>query len=219
MNEKTWKLRRMTVMALLTALAFVAVALIRIPVVLFLNYEPKDVLLTIGAFLFGPLAGAAMAVVVALMELITFSSTGIIGFVMNVLSSCLFVCTASLIYHRKKTLGNAVLGLICGALVTALCMVLWNYLITPLYMENTTREQIAGMLLPVFLPFNLLKGGLNAALTMVLYKGVSSSLRAAHLLPQTEAPTPVKKILPVVLVSFLAAAALVLVVLVWRGII
>ena len=219
MNETSWKLRRLTVLALITALSYAAVALVRIPVVLFLSYEPKDVLLTIGAFLFGPLAGVLTAVVVALLELITVSSTGIIGFVMNVLSSCLFVCTASLIYHRKKSLTTALLGLVCGALLMTGGMLLWNYLITPLYMENTTREQVAGMLLPVFLPFNLFKGGLNAALTMLLYKGVATSLRAAHLLPKAETPTTVKRHLPVVGLALTTVVALVLVLLVWKGII
>ncbi len=219
MNEKSWRLRRLTVLALFAALSFVAVALIRIPVVLWLSYEPKDVLITIGAFLFGPLSGAAMAVVVALIELVTISSTGLIGLVMNILSSCLFVCTASIIYHRKKTLTNALLGLVCGAVVMAAGMVLWNYLITPLYMENTTREQVAGMLLPVFLPFNLFKGGLNAALTLLLYKGVSSSLRAAHLLPKAESATPIKRHLPVTVLALVLIAALSLTLLVWRGII
>ena len=183
MNEQAWKIRRLTVMGMLTALAFAAVFISSFfpSMVLFLKYDPKDVLLTIGAFLFGPVAGATMVVVVALLEMVTISTTGIIGFVMNVLSSCLFVCTASLFYHRNKTLPNALLGLVCGALLMTGGMLLWNYLITPLYMENTTREQVAGMLVPVFLPFNLFKCGLNATLTILLYKGVSTSPRAARL--------------------------------------
>ena len=197
MTDSMWKLRRLTVMAMFTALAFAAVAFVRIPVMLWLSYEPKDVLLTIGAFLLGPIEGIVMTVVVALLELVTISNTGLIGFVMNVFSSCLFVCTASIIYHRKRTLGGALLGLICGALLTTGGMILWNYLITPLYMANTTREQVAGMLIPLFLPFNLLKSALNATLTMLLYKGVSSTLRAAKLLPPAQKPTTGKKYLPV----------------------
>ena len=37
------------------------------------------------------------------------------------------------------------------------------------------------MLIPIFLPFNLIKGGINAALTMLLYKPVVSALRKAKL--------------------------------------
>lgn len=219
MKNSTLHLRRLTVMAMFTALAFAAVAFVRIPVMLWLSYEPKDVFLTIGAFLLGPIQGVVMAVVVALIEWTTFSGTGLIGFIMNVFSSCLFVCTASLIYHRKRTLWGALIGLVCAALVTTGGMLLWNYLITPLYMANTTREQVAGMLIPLFLPFNLLKGGLNATLTMLLYKSVASALRAAKLLPPAEQPTKAKNVLPVTILSLLVLAALILALLAWKGII
>ena len=218
MNANT-KLRRLTVMAIFIALSFAAVAFIRIPVMLWLSYEPKDVLLTIGAFLLGPIEGIVMAVTVALLELVTISNTGIIGFVMNVFSSCLFVVTASLIYQRKRTLSGALIGLICGAVLAIGGMLLWNYLITPLYMANTTREQVTAMLIPLFLPFNLLKSGLNAALTMLLYKSVSSALRSAKLLPPTQAPTNGKKHLPVTILSLLVLTALIVAMLVWKGII
>ena len=218
MHENSWRLRRLTVLAMLTALSFAAVALIRVPVVLFLQYEPKDVLLTIGGFLFGPLSGAAISVVVALVEMVTISSTGFIGMVMNALSSCLYVCTAAAIYHRKKTLSQAILGLIVATVVTTCGMLLWNYLITPLYM-HIPREQIAGMLIPMFLPFNLLKGGLNTAFTLLLYKQVVSALRAAHLLPKSETPSKPKKRIAVTIVALVAITALILLLLAWRGII
>ena len=219
MQEQSYKLRKLTVMGMIIALSFAAVLFVRIPVVLFLSYEPKDVLLTVGAFLFGPVAGSIMATVVALLELVTISSTGIIGLVMNILSSCLFVCTAAAIYHRNKTLKNAVIGLICGALVATGGMLLWNYLITPLYMENTTREQVAALLVPMFLPFNLLKTALNATLTLLLYKHISSALQSARLLPKTDTAVTVKKRLPVTAVSLMILATLVLLLRVWKGII
>ena len=217
MNQSTWKLRKLTVMALLTALSYAAVFFIRIPVVLFLNYEPKDVFLTIGGFLFGPIAGAAMAAAVALLELVTISTTGGIGMIMNILSSSLFVCTASAIYHRRRTLSGAVIGLICGATLMSLGMVLWNYLITPLYM-GVPRQEIAGMLLTTFAPFNLLKGALNATLTFVLYKGVSSALRSARLLPPA-ASVPNKGRFPLWIIGVFILSTLVLILLLWKGII
>ena len=47
MNAKTKKL---TMVAMLCAVAYVVVVVVRIPVVLFLKYEPKDVVITIGGF-------------------------------------------------------------------------------------------------------------------------------------------------------------------------
>lgn len=219
MKKSAQHIRRLVIMAMFTALAFAAVAFIRIPVMLWLSYEPKDVLLTMGAFILGPIEGIVMTVVVSLLEMVTISNTGIIGFAMNVFSSCLFVCTASLIYHRKRTLSGALLGLVCATLLATGGMLLWNYLITPLYMANTTREQVAGMLIPLFLPYNLLKSSLNATLTMLLYKSVSSALRAARLLPPIQTPTNSKKHLPVTILSALVLVALILALLAWKGII
>ena len=60
-------------------------------------------------------------------------------------------------------------------------MLLWNYAITPMYM-NVPREMIKGMLLPGFMPFNLIKGGINAVITLMLYKPLISALRGAKLI-------------------------------------
>lgn len=67
--------------------------------------------------------------------------------------------------------------------MTAL-MLAWNFLITPLYM-GVPRQAVADMLLPVFLPFNLLKGLINAAAALLIYKPISRTLRRAKLIPST----------------------------------
>lgn len=43
------------------------------------------------------------------------------------------------------------------------------------------------MLVPIILPFNLVKGGLNMALILVLYKPVVTALRQARLVPESQA--------------------------------
>lgn len=216
-QNQGWRLRRMCVMAMLCALAFLAVAFIRIPVVSFLKYEPKDVLLVIGGFLFGPVYGGLMCAVVSLVEMVTISDTGIIGFFMNLLSSGLFVCVASGFYQHRRTLKSALLGLSVGVLAMTGGMLLWNYLITPLYM-NVPRSTVAGMLWTVFLPFNLLKGSLNGALTLILYKGVAGALRAAHLFPPTETGQKGVRQQPLVWIgAVFTAVTLVVVALVWSG--
>ena len=184
-RQKKIDTRQLVVLALMAALSYAAVAVFRIPVVLFLKYEPKDCLLAIAGMLYGPLPALLVATVVSLVEMVTISTTGIIGFVMNVLSSALFVCPAAWLYQKKRTLRGALWGLILGALLMSGGMVLWNWLITPLYM-GIPRQAVVEMLLPAFLPFNLLKAGLNAALTVLLYKSVVTVLRKAHLTPERE---------------------------------
>ncbi len=209
--------KQLVVLAMLAALSYACVAFFRIPVVAFLKYEPKDCLLAIAGMLYGPLPALAATAVVALLELVTVSDTGLIGLLMNVLSSALFVVPAAYLYQRKKTLGNAVLGLAVGAVLMTAGMLLWNWLVTPLYM-HVPREAVVEMLLPVFLPFNLLKASLNAVLTALLYKSVVTALRKAHLVPRTEQATNRKRGIGVWLIGLTALAALILVLLVWKGI-
>jgi len=221
MKDTSWKLRRLTIMGMLVGIAYLAVFLTRIPIipgVTFLTYEPKDALLTIGAFLIDPLAGIIMTILVAFLEFISFSETGIIGMAMNIFSSCLFLCTASIIYRRKHTLLGAIIGLACGVALSTAGMLLWNYLLTPLYM-NTPREDVAAMLPTVFLPFNLIKGVLNATLTMLLYKSVSSALRSAKLLPPTNTQKSAGKYIPVVVLSAFILIGIILGLLAWNRII
>ena len=173
--------KKMVLLAMISAMAFLMVALIRIPVVLFLSYEPKDVIITIGGFILGPAAAFLSSLVVSLIEMFTLSDTGIIGAVMNLLSTCSFACTAAFIYKKKHTITGAIAGLAAGSVCMIAIMLLWNYLITPLYM-GVEREVISGMLIPAFLPFNALKAGFNSALTLALYKPVVNALRKARLL-------------------------------------
>ena len=112
--------------------------------------------------------------------MVTVGSTGLWGLLMNVLSTCAFVCTAAYFYQRNKTIKNAVIGLVVGVLLMTAVMLLWNWLITPIYMGQP-REFVATLLIPYFLPFNLIKGGINATLTILLYKPVVTALRKAKL--------------------------------------
>ena len=177
MNDKT---RRITTVAMLCAIAFATVSIGRVPVVLFLKYDPKDTIIALGGFLFGPMTSFCVAVIVSIIEMMTISETGILGCIMNILSSCSFACVASTIYKRKKTLHGAIIGLAAGCITMVSVMLLWNYLITPIYM-GYPREAVVQLLLPAFLPFNLLKGGLNAAFTFLLYKPIVHALRKTGL--------------------------------------
>ena len=175
MNNQT---KKITATAMLCALAYVAMAVGRIPVVLFLKYDPSDVIVTLGGFIFGPMTSCIISFILATIELVTVSDTGWIGWVMNVVQTLSFACIAAFIYKKKHTLSGAVIALASGWIVSTAVMMLWNYLVTPIHM-GYPREAVVELLLPAFLPFNLLKGGLNASITFLLYKPVITVLRKA----------------------------------------
>jgi len=220
MRKNDFSVKKLTTLAMITAIAYVLVCTIRIPLVLFLKYEPKDVVITIGGFLLGPMAALTSSLVVSLIEMFTISDTGIIGAIMNFLSTTSYVCTASIIYKRHHNMKGAIVGLAVGALFMTAVMLMWNYLITPLYMTGTSRSDVAGMLLPVFLPFNLLKAGLNSSITLLLYKPLVTGLRKAGLVPSSSSTGTTSSKKPgVFLFAGLLLVTCILLVLVMRGII
>ena len=140
------------------------------------------------------MASFIISLLVSLIEMITISETGPIGALMNLISTCTFACTAALIYKRKHTINGAVIGLLAGSVVMVIAMMLWNWLISPLYMFDikspedlaAARAGVEALLLPAFLPFNLLKAGLNSGFIMALYKPLVTALRKTGLIPKQE---------------------------------
>lgn len=198
------------------AIAYAVMVIGRFPVVLFLKYDPKDVIITIGGFIFGPMASLIISVIVAFLEMITVSETGPIGCIMNILSSCCFSCTAAFIYKKKHTLRGAVAGLITGGLLTTAVILLWNYLIAPLYM-GYPREAVAQLLLPAFLPFNLLKAGLNTVITLLIYKPVVTALRKAGLLASSGTAAGRERHMGIIIVSALLLITILFLMLAMKG--
>lgn len=151
----------------------------------FLSFDPKDAIIVIAGFALGPLATVIISVVVAFIEAITISSTGIIGFFMNVISSVSFAIIPALLYKKNRRFKVAIIGLVISSLVTIALMLLWNYLITPIYME-IPRIAIVEMLLPVFLPFNAIKCAMNVVLVIIFYKPFVKILRKMVLLDSSK---------------------------------
>ena len=182
MQKEKMSTRYMAAVAMFSAVSFVAVLVSKVipNVAGFLSYEPKDAVIVIAGLLYGPLTSVLISVIVSFIEMISISSTGPYGMLMNIVSSCAFAVPAAWYYQRHRTQKDAVIGLAFGVLTMAVAMLLWNYIITPYYM-GVPRETVAGMLMTVFLPFNLIKGGINAALTLLLYKPIVGALRHAGL--------------------------------------
>ncbi|MBQ7231344.1 MAG: ECF transporter S component [Oscillospiraceae bacterium] len=214
-TRNSFSVKKMVLLAMMAAIAYVVMCFIRIPVVMFLKYEPKDVIITIAGFLFGPLSSFIISFIVSLVEMVTVSDTGPIGALMNLLSTCCFACTASFIYKRNRTMVGAIVSLVIGCVIMVAAMLLWNWLITPIYL-GYEREVVAGMLVPVFLPFNLLKGGLNTAFVLFLYKPLVTALRKTGMI-ETREQAPSNSKTGVYLLGLVLLVTCVLLLLVFQG--
>lgn len=217
---KNYKTKQLILMGLFSAIAFVAVCVFRIPVVQWLKYEPKDTIIVMAGFLFGPLATLAISVVVSVLEFATISDTGLWGLLMNVVSTCSFAFTAAFVYRRHRSRRGAYSGLFLGYLLMVATMILWNYAVTPIYM-GVPRGDVAKMLIPVFLPFNAVKGALNVALTLIMYRPIMLALRRAHLIPEREGGKAGSAIWnnSTIIVSLVLLITSVLAILILRGVI
>lgn len=220
-KDRSYHLKMLATLGMLSAMAFVITFICRIPIipsVPFLDLEFKSAVILIGGFIYGPLPAFAVTIVVCFLEMLSFSSTGFIGFIMNVLATAAFVCPAAYIYKKKKSLFGAIIGLAVGTLLMTGVMILWNYLITPIYM-HVSREMIVSLLIPAFLPFNLIKGALNSSATLILYKFVVSALRKAKLLPKASENSKKKTsaFISSIVISVLMIATCVLAILAFNG--
>ena len=172
------KILRMVMVALFAALAYSAMFLFRIKVS-FLTFDIKDCIIVIGGLLFGPVAAVVISVVVAVLEFITVSDTGVYGLLMNFVSSAAFACVAALIYRIRRDLLGAVIGLVSAVFSVTAVMLLMNLLVTPLF-TGWEIAAVAEILPTLILPFNLTKATMNAALVLILYKPVSTAIRYAR---------------------------------------
>ena len=179
-------LRRIVLIALFGAISYVLMLVVHLPVS-FLTMDVKDVIIALAGLYFGPASALILSVLVPLIELVTVSSTGLYGFVMNFLGTAMFSVTASLIYKYKKSFLGAIIGLISGVAAMVATMMVFNLLVTPHYM-GVSVEMVQGLIPKLLFPFNLVKGVLNAALVLLFYKPLSGVMQRAGILPRSEHP-------------------------------
>jgi riboflavin transporter FmnP len=181
-NKKINKIstEKMAGIAIFSALAFVVSLVVRFPVQ-FLTFDAKDAVITIAAFVYGPLSAVIISFLAALIEMITISTTGWYGFLMNFASSAVFSLTASLIYTKKRNLNGAIISLYSAIGATVGVMLLLNLLVTPLYLQYVgapiTNADMVAMLPTLLLPFNFAKALMNSAIVMLLYKPTVMALK------------------------------------------
>ncbi|MEJ6949481.1 ECF transporter S component [Natronospora cellulosivora (SeqCode)] len=166
----------MVKVSLLVALSYL-LTFIRVPLPLFPEYLKLDIAelpALIGAFVLGPIPGVAIILVRNILDFLTKTSTGGVGELSNFIVGSSFVLTASMIYHYKKSKTTAIIGVIVGTLaMTTLGLLSNKYLIFPMY--GLPAEW--GFLFTFIVPFNLIKGGLNSVVAILVYKKIAGFLK------------------------------------------
>lgn len=158
--------KRLTALAMCVAISYVVMVFGRIPIVLFLKFDPKDFILATTALVFGLVPSLLVTLVVCLLELVTVSDTGILGFLMNFIASAAFIIPLSVMVKNKKDTKTTLIALVVSTILMTIIMAAWNIVITPIYMKVPV-EKVIGLLFTAIIPFNIFKGLVNSALTFV----------------------------------------------------
>lgn len=173
-KERKLDVRKLTTLGMLAALGVVLVALVHFPLfpaAPFLEYDPADVAILIGTMIYGPLAGLVLTVIVSLLQALLLSAgSGWIGFVMHVVATGAMVLVAGNLYKRgDRSQRSAAIPLGLGALTMTIVMAGMNLILTPIFM-GTPIDAVLKMLVPVIIPFNLIKAGVNCIITFVVFR-------------------------------------------------
>ncbi len=172
-NTNKWDTRQLVTMALMCAigvlLSFVEFPLL--PGVTWLKYDASAMPAMVCGFAFGPAAGLAVGYVGAIIHGILMADFS--GAIMNILVVTGFILPAALVYRRSRTFKSGVIGLVLSAVAATVMAILGNLVITPMWL-GVPLDAVVAMILPILTPFNLIKAGINAVLTLIVYKSISN---------------------------------------------
>ena len=209
--------KKITTVGMLCAMAIIVNLMIHFPIipsVSFLKYDPKDIIIVIGGFIFGPLTTLIMSAITSVLEIMYRGGT-ILDVLMNMISTCTFALSAAYIYKKIHTKKGAIIGLTTGVIACTISMLVWNYIVDPIYFQMPRSAVVA--MLPAIGLFNIITSGLNMAITLFLYKPVITILRNTNLVEKNNDGSHLSHDI-MVLAAFILVTAIVLI-FVFQGII
>ncbi len=143
----------------------------------FLEIEFSDLPALIITFAYGPLSGVLVELLKNLLHCL-MTSTGFVGELANFVINGTFVFVAGLIYKYHKNFKWAIISLILATISMAIAGIFANlYIMLPLYMPTAPTDVKMNLVLATILPFNLVKGAIISAITMLMYKRISPILK------------------------------------------
>ena len=192
------KIRTLAQVAMLGAVATVLMMIeFPIPVIAppFYQMDFSEVPVLVGAFAMGPAAGIMIELLkVLLYAVIHGSATAGVGEIANFLIGCSFIVPAAFFYKYRRNKMYAVIGMVIGTITMAVVGCVVNaFILLPAYgaafgmpvsafiqMGTSIHPAINNLFTFVVLavaPFNLVKGCIISAVTLLIYKRIRVLLR------------------------------------------
>lgn len=170
-----WSVRELVTLAIFSALGM-ALSFIQIPIfppAPYLQYDPSGIVTLTVALMYGPAAGIMVQLVSWIPKLIMSPLGSLLTFVAMIGA----VLIVGLIYKKFHNLKGAIVAIVVGSVVFTAIAIAMNFVITPIYTPGVTVEAVASMVVPILLPFNIIKCAINGVVTGLLYKPVSNLVK------------------------------------------
>ena len=170
-----WSVRELVTLAIFSALGM-ALSFIQIPIfppAPYLQYDPSGIVTLTVALMYGPAAGIMVQLVSWIPKLIMSPLGSLLTFVAMIGA----VLIVGLIYKKFHNLKGAIVAIVVGSVVFTAIAIAMNFVITPIYTPGVTVEAVASMVVPILLPFNIIKCVINGVVTGRLYQPVSNLVK------------------------------------------
>ena len=198
-TERILSTRKIAFIGMFSAISGVLM-LFEIPVFFapsFYKFDFSELPALIGAFAYGPVVGIMIEFIKILVKLVLKgTSTAFVGELANFIVGCGLILPASVIYAFRKNKKSAIIACTAGTLFMTIVGSTFNglYLI-PKFAQmfgmpveaivemataiNPKITSVSGLVLLAVVPFNLLKGIIISAITILVYKKISVVLKHA----------------------------------------
>lgn len=181
-RRRIFTTKRITLMAVFTALAFV-VSLLDFPIfpaTPFLKLDFGNTFILLIGFLLGPIEGVIVCVLKEIIRIPT-GSTGGVGELANMLVTSAYILLPCIVYRYKKGLKYVIPSLAAACVLgTCAALVTNRYINFPLYMGQGAAAVFAESFWFI-VGFNLIKTVAISVLTLLLYKRLSNFIKGLKL--------------------------------------
>ncbi len=161
--------KKLVLVSLFTAISLILSISIHFPILPqapYLLYDPGDIPLLIIALYMGIPEGLLATLIVSILMALITGQGGPIGALMHFIATGTLVSVAGFFYKKLKRLE---IPLILGTISMAGIMSIANLVFTPIYLGVPVKDVLI-LIVPVIIPFNLIKAGINSFLSYILTK-------------------------------------------------
>ena len=160
--------------SIFSALAFVVMYL-EFPIAAlfpaFLQIDLSDVIVFVGGITMGPMAVVFIELVKNLLHLMLRGGTGGVGELANFTVGVALLLPPVIIYRKYKTIVSLILGMVAGIVAMVLVASVGNYFVfLPFY--GVTGEAVMENIIAIYAPFNVVKGGIVAVISIILHQSI-----------------------------------------------